>query len=115
MKVIVCGGRNYSNFHHVRRTLSRLRPHEIIVGSERGADGLAIVWSKLFGIPYRVYEADWKNFGRAAGPIRNSQMLAAERPDKVIAFPGGDGTADMVAKARKAGVEVIEIPEEVNE
>jgi UDP-N-acetylmuramoylalanine-D-glutamate ligase len=35
-------------------------------------------------------------------------MLEREKPDLVVAFPGGRGTADMVAKARAAGVEVLE-------
>jgi predicted Rossmann-fold nucleotide-binding protein len=35
-------------------------------------------------------------------------MLAEGRPDAVIAFPGGKGTADMVRKARAAGLPVVE-------
>jgi hypothetical protein len=30
------------------------------------------------------------------------------RPDLLVAFAGGKGTADMVRRARAAGVEVIE-------
>ena len=45
---------------------------------------------------------------RGAGPVRNARMLV-EKPDLVIAFPGGPGTADMVRRARAAGVEVVEI------
>ncbi len=56
-----------------------------------------------------VYEADWHEHGRAAGPIRNARMIAEGRPDLVIAFPGGRGTADMVSRARKAGIEVREV------
>lgn len=33
------------------------------------------------------------------------------KPDLVIAFPGGRGTADMVRRARAAGIEVREIKE----
>jgi predicted Rossmann-fold nucleotide-binding protein len=31
------------------------------------------------------------------------------KPDLVVAFPGGSGTADMVSRARGAGIEVIEV------
>ena len=37
----------------------------------------------------------------------NQQMLDIGKPDLVLAFPGGSGTADMVAKARAAGVGVL--------
>lgn len=44
------------------------------------------------------------------GPIRNSKMLLDGKPTLVVAFAGRRGTADMVQKARAAGVEVIEVP-----
>jgi hypothetical protein len=52
--------------------------------------------------------ADW-SIGRKAGPIRNQRMLDEHAPDLVVAFPGGRGTADMVRRARKSGVEVAKI------
>jgi hypothetical protein len=52
-------------------------------------------------------KAEWKKYGPAAGPIRNQRMLDWG-PDLVVAFSGGKGTADMVRRARAAGVEVIE-------
>jgi hypothetical protein len=60
-------------------------------------------------IPCSVYMADWDGLGRKAGPIRNQRMLDEGKPDLVIAFPGGRGTADMVRRAREAGVEVVEL------
>ena len=48
--------------------------------------------------------------GRKAGPIRNQQMLDEGRPSLVVAFPGGRGMADMVRRARNAGVEAISCP-----
>jgi hypothetical protein len=50
---------------------------------------------------------DWKRHGPAAGPMRNQRMLDWG-PDLVVAFAGGKGTADMVRRARAAGVDVIE-------
>lgn len=81
----------------------------LIEGGALGADRLAQDWANGTGIPVETYEADWENQGSFAGPARNARMLAEGRPDLVIAFPGGRGTADMMRKARKAGVEVIEI------
>jgi len=56
--------------------------------------------------------ANWAGLGRKAGPIRNQEMLDQGRPNMVVAFPGGRGTADMVRRARGAGVEVIEVGED---
>jgi hypothetical protein len=52
-------------------------------------------------------KADWRKYGAAAGPIRNQRMLEGP-PDIVVAFAGGKGTADMVQRARAAGIAVIE-------
>jgi hypothetical protein len=67
-------------------------------------------WADVFGVPFRIFPANWKKHGRAAGPMRNQQMLDEGKPDLVIAFPGGSGTADMVRRAKAAGVPVETVP-----
>jgi len=52
------------------------------------------------------FPADWSRHGKSAGPIRNRQMLIEGRPDIVVAFPGGKGTANMIKQAVEAGVKV---------
>jgi hypothetical protein len=49
----------------------------------------------------------WEKYGKPARPIRNQKMIDDHKPNLVIAFPGGRGTADMVFKARSAGIEVL--------
>ena len=71
-------------------------------------NSLAAAWAAGRGIPVEVCKADWQGLGRAAGPIRNQQMLDEGQPDLVIAFPGGIGTANMTALAAKASVKVIQ-------
>jgi hypothetical protein len=46
-----------------------------------------------------VHLPDWDRQGKAAGPIRNRQMLA--QADVLIAFPGGKGTDDCIRAARE--------------
>lgn len=116
MRVLVCGGRDFDDRSLMAKTLRRFKPsiptdddlaeHVIIAGGARGADELAAQYAEVFGIRLRVYPADWKTHGRAAGPIRNQRMLDEGKPDLVIAFPGGRGTEDMVRRARAAGVPV---------
>lgn len=111
MRIIVCGGRYYSNKDRVFETLDALQDRvgsfELMHGGARGADALAHDWWWDRGLgPCEPMPADWETHGRAAGPIRNQLMLDEHKPDLVIAFAGGRGTADMVRRAEAAGVEV---------
>jgi UDP-N-acetylmuramoylalanine-D-glutamate ligase len=111
IKVLVCGGREFDDFRLLAETLDKHTDSStlIIHGNAIGADFLARVYAKYCHMGEKRFPADWKKYGKAAGHIRNQQMLDEGKPDLVIAFPGGDGTADMVRRARKAGVEVIEV------
>ena len=120
MRILVCGGRDYANWFRVYRTLDALLWKHgtltVIHGGAKGADALAAGWCarrvrrETPGMIETIEErADWKAHGKAAGPIRNARMIEEHKPDLVLAFPGGRGTADMCAKARAAGVKVMEI------
>jgi hypothetical protein len=113
MKVLVCGGRQYDDAEALASRLSEIhRDHgiaEIIEGGAAGADTLAREFGQRKGIPVRTFPADWDRHRRAAGPIRNRQMLEEGKPDLVVAFPGGRGTANMVKQARAVGVKVLEV------
>lgn len=112
-RVLVCGGRDYRDQARVFAVLDKLHNEAgiscIIQGGAKGADRLASMWADRARVDDELYEADWENQGSFAGPARNKRMLEEGRPDLVVAFPGGRGTADMVRKARRAGVEVVEI------
>ena len=112
-RVLVCGGRNYNDTARVFAVLDKLHGEAgvsvVIEGGARGADACGKEWAFRRRVECQTFEADWENQGSFAGPARNKRMLDEGRPDLVIAFPGGRGTADMVRKARKAGVEVVEI------
>lgn len=83
----------------------------IIAGGAKGADTSAIYWAVINGCPFTEYPADWDKHGKAAGPIRNQQMLDEAKPDLVVAFlvPNSRGTKDMIARAEKARVPVTVI------
>lgn len=109
-RVIVCGGRDYSDADRMAAVMDRYRTRfgisVLIEGGATGADSLAREWAHKSGILVATFPADWEAHGPAAGPIRNAFMLESGEPDAVVAFPGGRGTADMVAKAEAAGVKV---------
>jgi len=108
-RVLVCGGRHYTDHERVSEVLSRLDFAELAHGGAPGADALAAWFAVANGKVARQFAADWKAHGKAAGPIRNQRMLAQFKPDLVVAFPGGRGTAHMVRIAREAGVDVMEV------
>lgn len=109
MRVLVCGGRDFDDRACVYRVLDEVKPSLVINGAANGADWLSTEWATERGVRVKEFKADWRLHGRAAGPMRNSKMLNQGNPDLVIAFKGGAGTADMKARARKAGVQVREI------
>lgn len=108
-RVLVCGGRNYADANRMYAELSALDITCLAHGGARGADWLAHEYTTNFNLNEREFPADWEQYGKAAGPIRNQQMLDEFKPELVVAFPGGKGTAHMVAIARKAGVPVREV------
>lgn len=113
MRLLVCGGRDYSDKAALFATLDAyhaVKPIEIVIhGAARGADMLAQDWADARGVCCLQYAAKWDRDGRTAGPIRNRLMLTDGKPDFVMAFPGGRGTADMVKQAKAADVAVREI------
>lgn len=114
MIVLVTGGRDFNDRELVFRVLDELKPSLIVHGGAKGADMLARFWARANGVRQRIHNANWERFGRAAGTIRNQAMLdeqaaCGEPVALVVAFPGGKGTADMVRRARGAGIEVREV------
>jgi len=118
VKILVTGGRDYEDYDKFCQVMDRFSPESrqyrfeqvthIIHGGAKGADAMADRWARDNGVqPVRV-DALWDIHGRAAGPIRNKAMLDLldKKDDGVIAFPGGAGTASMVAIAQAAGVQV---------
>ncbi|MDF3607511.1 DUF2493 domain-containing protein [Paracoccus sp. DMF-8] len=108
MRVLVCGGRDFNDKEKAFAVLNQIRPTFIIEGGAKGADTLAWLWRKrnLSSDNHLTIEARWDVDGKAAGPIRNQRMIDEGKPDLVVAFPGGRGTADMVRRAKRAGIEV---------
>lgn len=127
MRVIVCGGRDFNDKAMLWNVLDGFcksnglcypedehgnwLPKDFILihGGARGADLLADDWGVHNFVCIEEHKAAWYKFGKAAGAIRNRAMLDQGKPDAVIAFPGGRGTADMVQQALCAGVKVFEV------
>jgi len=87
--------------------------HLLLHGGARGADSAIGRAAQQLGWSSLVMPAQWQLHGRAAGPIRNRELLqqaiaravAHSSPGYqasvlVVAFPGGAGTASLVREAR---------------
>lgn len=127
MRVLVCGSRDYQNVGRVHTILNGLylsyidyggTEFVVIEGGATGADRLAQQWANtsiLNGhdrIKLETYPADWNQYGKRAGYLRNVQMLEEGKPHLVCAFFSSPersrGTAMMVELARTANVDVWE-------
>ena len=76
----------------------------IVSGASPGADALAERFADEFGLQKKIEKPDWNNYGKAAGPMRNSAMIKIAT--HFIGFPSkyGRGTQDTIRKAQKKGI-----------
>lgn len=123
MRILVYGGRDYLKYHKVEEILDNYYwdvhksedPEFIVIqGGAKGADFLAKCWVHTeFSIDpdshHLEFPAEWKKYGNGAGPKRNQQMIDEGRPTHAIAFPGGNGTADMTKRVKAAGIPLLEV------
>jgi YspA, cpYpsA-related SLOG family len=130
---LICGGRFFNDstmFHDAMWELIEKfgLPSTVVHGSYTGADALADGWARRYALEVICVHAEWGKYettlrrdllGRRqknpAGVIRNKKMIDEHRPNLVIAFPGGEGTANMVSQARAAGIDVVEVLERKGE
>ena len=114
--LVVTGGRGFKDKNFVWRCLDVLRIKKktnIHVGDALGVDTAVFNWviSKNEG-PWFTYKADWNKYDKAAGPLRNKEMLEAAKKGQdplVLAFPGGKGTANCIKQAKEMELDVLEV------
>jgi hypothetical protein len=104
-RIAVVGSRDYPDLHRVGMFVWSQREAKtvIISGGARGVDQAAVAQAKKDGIPYEEYPADWKAHGKAAGMIRNGELV--EKADVVVAFwdEASRGTKNTIERAKAAG------------
>lgn len=111
MRVLVCGDRNWTNKNIIRTYLASVPNLELVIeGEANGADTLAREVAEEMQVNTMRFPANWNLLHRAAGVIRNKQMLDEGKPDKVLAFHNNieqsKGTKNMVTLANKHKIPV---------
>jgi len=110
MKLIIAGGREFNDYDLLKKEALEFIGDEkvdtIISGMAPGADTLGVKFAKEFGYDLAEYPADWKAFGRRAGPIRNKIM--AHKASHLLAFWNGKstGTRHMINYGSDCGLAV---------
>lgn len=111
-KAIIAGCRDFADYELLKENcdiyLQDQQPKDIVIvsGHASGADALGERYAQERGFGLETYPADWKVHGRAAGPIRNTQMASVAHA--LIAFWDGKsrGTKNMIDTATKRGLQV---------
>lgn len=104
-RILFCGDRNWTDIDKIKSIITTLPKDSIIIhGNANGADKLAANIAMQYGLKIESYPAQWNNYGRAAGPIRNQKMLESGL-DYAYAFHSNieksKGTKDMVNRLTK--------------
>lgn len=107
MKVIIAGGRSFSDYNLLREVCDHMLQNqievEIVSGKARGADALGEKYAKEKGYTIKEFPADWEKYKKAAGYIRNKEM--AKYADAAIVFWDGNS---------KGSKHMIELSQEYN-
>ena len=113
-KIVIGGCRNYDNYESFKSRLDDIIKHKkdkiiIISGHCSGVDLMGERYAEENGFEIEIFLPEWKKYGRAAGPVRNKEMV--NYADLVIAFWDGKskGTKSLIKYAEKIGKELIKI------
>lgn len=116
-RILVTGSRDWRDKEIVRHALfqawkSAGKPeHTVVVtgGCPTGADAMAEVLAEGFGFAVEVHKADWATKHKAAGPIRNKEMVDLGA-DICLGFVQGTnsrGTEGCLKMASQAGIPIV--------
>ena len=111
-RILICGDRNYQDWIKVQEYLDTISRTTIIIhGGARGADSLAGNLATSLKMKVIKFPANWDKYGKAAGVLRNQQMLDEGHPDLVVYFhkdiENSKGTRDMLKRATDSGIRTI--------
>jgi hypothetical protein len=109
-RVLITGSRDWTDEKTIEDLIAGLSHDDVVIHGHclSGADHIADCWAWHYGIRVERYPAEWTKHGPAAGPMRNTKMVAQGRATEAHAYPlpGSKGTWDCVRKCEAAGIPV---------
>ncbi len=93
VSIAIIGSRTFTNYKSLVDAVNSLITDEkyevakIVSGGAEGADKLGKKYAYDHSYEYLEFPADWEKFGKAAGYIRNKQIV--ESSDVILAFWDG--------------------------
>lgn len=112
IKVIIAGSRDITDINIVPNIMGRfygVNITEVVSGAcPTGIDTLGEVWAEANDIPIKRFEANWKEYGKSAGPVRNNEM-ATYADAAVVIHNGSRGSLNMIAEMKRLGKPVYEV------
>jgi hypothetical protein len=117
-RVVIFGSRSWRDVQAIRDFVFSLPEGSVVIhGGADGADAIAGRAAQERGLEVVVFKAAWGKYGKAAGPIRNAQMISEGHPTQARGYrrglksPGTDGMARLL---RRAGIPVTVVEEAVS-
>lgn len=114
IRLIIAGGRGATREDvleaikdcHTRGVFDPFEASEVVCGEARGADRLGKEWAIENKIPVISFPAEWEEYGKRAGHVRNAQM--GNYATHLLAVWDGEskGTKHMIEYAKKKGLTV---------
>ena len=113
MKIAIIGSRNFTNYKLLQEILEQYKPKITLVvsGAAKGADSLGEKWALENNIQTLIFPADWNQYGKRAGFIRNEDII--KNCDYCVAFWDGEskGTKHSLSLCKKYNkpVKIVQI------
>lgn len=111
-KLAIVGGRTFTDYVAFEKIVdAHIQkigiPILIISGGAQGVDTLTERYATEHDIPIKEFKPDWEKYGRAADPIRNTDII--KESTHVLALPTKEsvGTHDSINKDRKMNKKLL--------
>ena len=107
MKIIIAGGRDFTDKEGLLQTFHQITNHTpnkditVISGCAKGADSVGQWIANEYRLLIERYPADWDTYGKSAGYARN-ELMATKATHLLAAWDGqSKGTKHMIDIGRK--------------
>lgn len=113
--LLIAGSRTFDDQETFNRVTKEFIDGEerftvIVEGGAAGVDTMAREYAEAHGMKYEEFKPDWKQYGRAAGPKRNDEMIKFIKERNGVALYFWDeeskGTEQCINSAQRKGVDV---------